>query len=209
MVISCFSFTEAAKRAAELMPNGGSMITLTYNGGDRAMPNYNVMGLAKAALESSVRYLAVDFGPQKIRVNAISAGPIRTLAGAGINDARYMFAFQQRHSPLGRGVSLEDLGGAGLYLLSELSGGVTGEIHFVDSGYNIIAMPQPDALRSEADDDQGRRAVAVVSLMLRVAAATSPARHSPRLDPAGPCIAVQCLSRRRSDCPGTLQGERQ
>jgi len=149
MVISCFSFTEAAKRAAAMMPNGGSMLTLTYNGGDRAMPNYNVMGLAKAALESSVRYLAVDYGPQKIRVNAISAGPIRTLAGAGINDARYMFAFQQRHSPLGRGVSLEDLGGAGLYLLSGLSGGVTGEVHFVDSGYNIIAMPQPDALRSE------------------------------------------------------------
>jgi enoyl-[acyl-carrier protein] reductase I len=152
MLISCFSFTEAAKRAADLMPEGGSLLTLTYNGGDRAMPNYNVMGLAKAALEASVRYLAVDFGPQKIRVNAISAGPIRTLAGAGINDARYMFAFQQRHSPLGRGVSLEDLGGAGLYLLSELSGGVTGEIHFVDSGYNIIAMPQPDALRSEADE---------------------------------------------------------
>ena len=152
MVISCFSFTEAAKRAAALMPNGGSMITLTYNGGDRAMPNYNVMGLAKAALESSVRYLAVDFGAQKIRVNAISAGPIRTLAGAGINDARYMFAFQQRHSPLGRGVSLEDLGGAGLYLLSELSGGVTGEVHFVDSGYNVIAMPQPDLLRSESDE---------------------------------------------------------
>ena len=152
MVISCFSFTEAAKRAAALMPDGGSMVTLTYNGGDRAMPNYNVMGVAKAGLEASVRYLAVDFGPQKIRVNAISAGPIRTLAGAGINDARYMFAFQQRHSPLGRGVSLEDLGGAGLYLLSELSGGVTGEIHFVDSGYNIIAMPQPDLLRSEADE---------------------------------------------------------
>jgi len=152
MVISCFSFTEAAKRAAALMPNGGSMITLTYNGGDRAMPNYNVMGVAKAGLEASVRYLAVDFGPQKIRVNAISAGPIRTLAGAGINDARYMFAFQQRHSPLGRGVTLEDLGGAGLYLLSELSGGVTGEIHFVDSAYNVIAMPQPDALRSEAEE---------------------------------------------------------
>src|SRR5712691_7957682 len=150
MVISCFSFTEAAKRAAALMPNGGSMITLTYNGGDKAMPNYNVMGLAKAALESSVRYLAVDYGLQKIRVNAISAGPIRTLAGAGINDARFMFAFQQRHSPLGRGVSLEDLGGAGLYLLSDLSGGVTGEIHFVDSGYNIIAMPQPEALRADA-----------------------------------------------------------
>jgi enoyl-[acyl-carrier protein] reductase I len=147
MVISCFSFTEVAKRAAAIMPAGGSMLTLTYNGGDRAMPNYNVMGLAKAALESSVRYLAVDFGGQGIRVNAISAGPIRTLAGAGINDARYMFAFQQKYSPMRRGVTLEDLGGAGLYLLSDLSGGVTGEIHFVDSGYNIIAMPQPDALR--------------------------------------------------------------
>jgi enoyl-[acyl-carrier protein] reductase I len=147
MVISCYAFTEAAKRAAALMPNGGSMITLTYNGGDRAMPNYNVMGVAKAALESSVRYLAVDFGHQNIRVNAISAGPIRTLAGAGINDARYMFAFQQKYSPLGRGVSLEDLGGAGLYLCSDLSTGVTGEIHFVDSGYNVIAMPQPEALK--------------------------------------------------------------
>jgi enoyl-[acyl-carrier protein] reductase I len=150
MVISAFSFAEGAKRAAELMPNGGSMITLTYNGGDRAMPNYNAMGLAKAALESSVRYLAVDFGQQKIRVNAISAGPIRTLAGAGIGDARAMFAFQQRHSPLGRGVTLEELGGAGLYLLSDLSGGVTGEIHFVDSGYNVIAMPNPEVLRQEA-----------------------------------------------------------
>lgn len=147
MVISCFSFTESAKRAAELMPNGGAMLTLTYNGGDRAMPNYNVMGLAKAALEASVRYLAVDYGRQNIRVNAISAGPIRTLAGAGIHDARYMFAYQQKYSPLGRGVTLEELGGAGLYLLSNLSGGVTGEIHFVDSGYNVIAMPQPDALR--------------------------------------------------------------
>ena len=152
MVISCFSFAESAKRAAELMPNGGSLLTLTYNGGDRAMPNYNVMGLAKAALESSVRYLAVDFGHQKIRVNAISAGPIRTLAGAGIGDARYMFAFQQKYSPLGRGVTLEELGGAGLYLCSDLSTGVTGEIHFVDSGYNVIAMPQPTALREAAGD---------------------------------------------------------
>jgi enoyl-[acyl-carrier protein] reductase I len=151
MVISCFSFTEAAKRAAALMPNGGSMLTLTYNGGDRAMPNYNVMGLAKAALESSVRYLAVDYGQRNIRVNAISAGPIRTLAGAGIHDARYMFAFQQKYSPRGRGVTLEELGGAGLYLLSDLSGGVTGEIHFVDSGYNVIAMPQPDALRADGE----------------------------------------------------------
>ena len=138
MVISCFSFTEAAKRAAKLMPNGGTMITLTFNGGERTMPNYNVMGLAKAALESSVRYLAVDYGRSNIRINAISAGPIRTLAGAGIGDARAMFAFQQRHSPLGRGVSLDDLGGSALYLLSDMSGGVTGEIHFVDCGYNII-----------------------------------------------------------------------
>src|SRR5580765_7084175 len=151
MVISCFSFTEAAKRAAALMPNGGSMITLTYNGGDRAMPNYNVMGLAKAALESSVRYLAVDFGPQKIRVNAISAGPIRTLAGSGIGDARAMFAFQQKNSPLGRGVTLEELGGSALYLLSDLSGGVTGEIHYVDSGYNVISMPRPEALKTVAE----------------------------------------------------------
>jgi enoyl-[acyl-carrier protein] reductase I len=150
MVISCFSFTEAAKRAATLMRNGGAMITLTFNGGERTMPNYNVMGLAKAALEASVRYLAVDYGRSNIRVNAISAGPIRTLAGAGIGDARAMFAFQQRHSPLGRGVTLEDLGGSALYLLSDLSGGVTGEIHFVDSGYNVISMPHPDALKADA-----------------------------------------------------------
>jgi enoyl-[acyl-carrier protein] reductase I len=148
MLISCFSFTEAAKRAAALMTNGGAMITLTYNGGTRAMPNYNAMGLAKAALEASVRYLAVDFGTRAIRVNAISAGPIRTLAGAGIGDARFMFSYQQRHSPLRRGVTLDELGGAALYLLSDLASGVTGEIHFVDSGYNAIAMPQPDALRA-------------------------------------------------------------
>ena len=114
-------FTEIAQRAAKRMPRGGSLLTLTYGGPTRIMPNYNVMGVAKAGLEASVRYLAVDYGLQKIRVNAISAGPIRTLAGAGINDARYMFAFQQRHSPLGRGVSLEDLGGAGLYLLRSKS----------------------------------------------------------------------------------------
>ncbi len=155
LVISCYAFTESAKRAAELMPDGGAMLTLTYNGGDRAMPNYNVMGVAKAALEASVRYLAVDFGPQKIRVNAISAGPIRTLAGAGITDARYMFAFQQKYSPLGRGVTLEELGGAGLYLLSELSTGVTGEIHFVDSGYNVISMPHPEALKAAAGSVEG------------------------------------------------------
>src|SRR6201996_5986154 len=148
MLISCFSFTEVAKRAAAMMPDGGAMLTLTYNGGERAMPNYNAMGVAKAALEASVRYLAVDFGPSAIRVNAISAGPIRTLAGAGISDARQMFAFQQRHSPLRRGVTLEEIGGAALYLLSDLSTGVTGEVHFVDSGYNAIAMPHPDVLRA-------------------------------------------------------------
>ena len=152
MVISCFSFTEAAKRAARLMRDGGSMVTLTFNGGERTMPNYNVMGLAKAALEASVRYLAVDFGRDRIRVNAISAGPIRTLAGAGIGDARAMFAFQQKHSPLGRGVTLEELGGAALYLLSDLSTGVTGEIHFVDSGYNVIAMPHPDTFKGQSPD---------------------------------------------------------
>jgi enoyl-[acyl-carrier protein] reductase I len=152
MVISCFSFTEVARRAAAMMSRGGAMVTLTYNGGLRAMPNYNAMGVAKAALEASVRYLAVDFGVDGIRVNAISAGPIRTLAGAGIADARFMFGFQHRHSPLRRGITLDDLGGAGLYLLSDLSAGVTGEIHFVDAGYNVITMPHPNALRGEADD---------------------------------------------------------
>jgi enoyl-[acyl-carrier protein] reductase I len=150
MVISCFSFTELAKRAADLMPeSGGTMITLTFGGSERAMPNYNVMGVAKAALEASVRYLAVDFGPRNIRINALSAGPIRTLAGSGIGDARAMFAFQQRNSPLGRGVTLEELGGSALYLLSDLSGGVTGEVHYVDCGYNIISMPRPEALKAE------------------------------------------------------------
>jgi enoyl-[acyl-carrier protein] reductase I len=150
MVISCFSFTELAKRAADLMPEaGGSMITLTFDGSNRAMPNYNVMGVAKAALEASVRYLAVDFGARNIRVNALSAGPIRTLAGSGIGDARAMFAFQQKNSPLGRGVTLEELGGSALYLLSDLSGGVTGETHYVDCGYNIISMPRPETLKGE------------------------------------------------------------
>ena len=148
MLISCFSFTELAKRAAELMPaSGGAMVTLTFGGSMRVMPNYNVMGVAKAALEASVRYLAADFGPRGIRVNAISAGPVRTLAGSGIGDARLMFAFQQKHSPLGRGVTLAELGGAALYLLSDLSGGVTGEIHYVDSGYNVISMPRPEDLK--------------------------------------------------------------
>jgi enoyl-[acyl-carrier protein] reductase I len=148
MVISCFSFTEIARRAAAMMPHGGAMVTLTFGGSTRVMPNYNVMGVAKAALEASVRYLAADYGPQGIRINAISAGPVRTLAGAGIADARLMFNFQQRHSPLRRTVTTDEIGGAALYLLSDLSTGVTGDIHFVDSGYNIISMPHPDALHT-------------------------------------------------------------
>jgi len=148
MVISCFSFTEVAKRAAALMPTGGSILTLTYGGSMRVMPNYNVMGVAKAALEASVRYLASDLGPDGIRVNAISAGAVRTLAGAGIADARLMFNFQQRHAPLRRTVTIEEVGGAALYLLSDLSTGVTGDIHYVDSGYNIISMPHPAALKT-------------------------------------------------------------
>src|SRR3954465_12799632 len=147
MIVSCFSFTEVAKRAAAIMPPGGSLLTLTYGGSARVMPNYNVMGPAKAALEASVRYLAADFGPQSIRVNALSAGPVRTLAGAGIADARVMFSFQKAHAPLRRNVSLEDIGGSALYLLSDLSGGVTGEVHYVDAGYNIISMPRPDVLK--------------------------------------------------------------
>jgi len=146
MVISCFSFTELAKRAAALMPDGGALLTLTYGGSNRVMPNYNVMGLAKAALESSVRYLASDYGEQAIRVNAISAGPMRTLAGAGIADARAMFNFQKAHAPLRRTVTLDEVGGAALYLLSDLSTGVTGEIHYVDSGYNTISTPRPDRM---------------------------------------------------------------
>jgi enoyl-[acyl-carrier protein] reductase I len=148
MVISCYSFTEVARHSAALMPKGGSMLTLTYAGSVRVMPNYNVMGVAKAGLEASVRYLANDYGPRGIRVNAISAGPVRTLAGAGISDARHMFSYQQRNSPLRRTVSLEEIGGAALYLLSDLSAGVTGEIHYVDSGYHIVSMPTLEELKS-------------------------------------------------------------
>lgn len=141
MLISCFSFTEIAKRAAELMTDGGSMITLSYGGAARVMPNYNVMGVAKAGLEASVRYLASDYGPSNIRINAISAGVVRTLAGAGISDARAMYNFQKRNAPLRRTVDISEIGGSALYLLSDLSSGVTGEIHYVDSGYSILSMP--------------------------------------------------------------------
>jgi enoyl-[acyl-carrier protein] reductase I len=147
LVISCFSFTEVARRAAALMDRGGSLLTLTYGGSVRVVPNYNVMGVAKAALESSMRYLAADFGPQAIRVNAISAGPMRTLAGAGITDARAMYNFQKRHSPLRRTITLDEVGGAAVYLLSDLATGVTGEVHYVDAGYHIISTPRPEDLK--------------------------------------------------------------
>jgi enoyl-[acyl-carrier protein] reductase I len=150
MVISAFSFTEVTRAAAALMKPGSALLTLTFEGGSRVMPNYNVMGVAKAALEASVRYLAADFGPQGIRVNAISAGLVRTLAGAGIAGGRTMFAFQKAHAPLRRNLDLTDIGGAALYLLSDLSSGVTGEIHLVDLGYNIILMPHPDSQKQDA-----------------------------------------------------------
>jgi enoyl-[acyl-carrier protein] reductase I len=147
MVISCYSFTELAQRAIRMMPKGGSLLTLTYGGSMRVSPNYNVMGLAKAALEASVRTLAADLGHQNIRVNALSPGPVRTLAGAGIGDARFAFSYQTSHSALGRPVTLEEIGGSALYFLSDLSGGVTGEVHYIDGGYNIINMPKPEGLK--------------------------------------------------------------
>ncbi len=141
MDVSCYSFTALARLAAPLMTEGGSLLSLTFSGSERVMPNYNVMGVAKAALEASVKYLAVDLGPRNIRVNAISAGPMRTLAGSAIAGARHIFKWSENHSPLQRNVHLDDIGGAALYLLSDLSRSVTGEIHHVDSGYNIIGMP--------------------------------------------------------------------
>ena len=139
--ISCFSFTAVACRAARMMPKGGAMVTLTYLGAQRVMPHYNVMGVAKAALEASVRYLAADLGQDDIRVNAISAGPMRTLAGSAVGDARLVFKWNKSHAPLKRSVELNHVGGAALYLLSDLAGGVTGEVHFVDAGFNVIGMP--------------------------------------------------------------------
>ncbi|MDP6390734.1 MAG: SDR family oxidoreductase [Alphaproteobacteria bacterium] len=141
--VSCYSFTEIARRAARLMPHGGNLLTLTYDGSQRVMPHYNVMGVAKAALEASVRYLAVDLGPQGIRVNAISAGPMRTLAGSAIASARFVYKWQGENAPLRRNVALDDIGGAGLYLLSDLSSAVTGETLYVDCGYNVIGMAIP------------------------------------------------------------------
>lgn len=157
--ISCFSFTDIARRASKLMKpvseggTGGSLITLTYLGAQRVMPSYNVMGVAKAALEASVRYLAADLGRDGIRVNAISAGPMRTLAGSVIGDARIVFRWNKLQSPLGKSVELDHVGGAALYLLSELSGGVTGEIHFVDSGFHATGMPSTADLKTMGDGE--------------------------------------------------------
>jgi enoyl-[acyl-carrier protein] reductase I len=143
--VSCYSFTDVCRRAAPLMSAGGSLLTLTYAGAERVMPHYNVMGVAKAALEASVRYLAVDLGGDNIRVNAISAGPIKTLAASGIGDFRYILKWNQLNSPLKRNVTIEDVGGAGLYLLSDLSAGVSGEVHHVDCGYHVVGMKAVDA----------------------------------------------------------------
>jgi enoyl-[acyl-carrier protein] reductase I len=145
MNISVYSFTAVAKRAAAMMPEGGSLLTLSYYGAERVMPHYNVMGVAKAALETSVQYLANDFGPQAVRVNAISAGPIKTLAASGIGDFRYILKWNEHNSPLRRNVTIDDVGGAALYMLSDLSAGVTGEVHHVDAGYHTVGMKQVDA----------------------------------------------------------------
>jgi enoyl-[acyl-carrier protein] reductase I len=145
MNISVFSFTAIARRAREMMPDGGSLLTLTYYGSEKVVPHYNVMGVAKSALDTSVQYLAVDLGRDNIRVNAISAGPIKTLAASGIGDFRYILKWNELNSPMKRNVTIEDVGGAGLYLLSDLSSGVTGEIHHVDAGYNVIGMKAEDA----------------------------------------------------------------
>lgn len=155
MHISCYSFTSVMRRAANLMKNGGSAATLTYYGAEKAMPNYNVMGVAKAALEASVRYMAADLGPQNIRVNAISAGPMRTLAGAVIGSARTTFKYNVATAPLRRSVELEEVGGSTLYLLSSLSGAVTGEVHYVDCGFNAVGMPVPEQLKAFATNGNG------------------------------------------------------
>ncbi len=155
LTISCYSFTDVARRAAAMMKNGGALVTLTYGGATRVMPNYNVMGVAKAALEASVRYLAADLGKDRIRVNAISAGPMRTLAGSAVGDARLVFKWNKAHSPLKTNVELDHVGGAALYLLSDLSGGVTGEIHFVDAGYHLIGMPPTADLKGWIAPENG------------------------------------------------------
>ena len=143
MVISCFSFTEVAKEASTIMGKGSSLLTLTYAGSERVVPNYNVMGVCKAALESSVKYLSIDLGSKGIRVNAISAGPIKTLSASAIGDAKFLYKWNEDHSPLKRNVDANDVGGAALYLISDLASGVSGEIHYVDAGYNKVGMPNP------------------------------------------------------------------
>ena len=143
MIISCFSFTEIAKEASKIMNKGSSLLTLTYAGSERVVPNYNVMGICKAALESSVKYLSTDLGSKGIRVNAISAGPIKTLAASAIGDAKFLYKWNEDHSPLKKNVDINDIGGSALYLISDLASGVSGEIHYVDAGYNKVGMPNP------------------------------------------------------------------
>ena len=143
MIISCFSFTEIAKEASKIMNKGSSLLTLTYAGSERVVPNYNVMGVCKAALESSVKYLSTDLGSKGIRVNAISAGPIKTLAASAIGDAKFLYKWNEDHSPLKKNVDINDIGGSALYLISDLASGVSGEIHYVDAGYNKVGMPNP------------------------------------------------------------------
>ena len=143
MIISCFSFTEIAKEASKIMNKGSSLLTLTYVGSERVVPNYNVMGVCKAALESSVKYLSTDLGSRGIRVNAISAGPIKTLAASAIADAKFLYKWNEDHSPLKKNVDINDIGGSALYLISDLASGVSGEIHYVDAGYNKVGMPNP------------------------------------------------------------------
>jgi enoyl-[acyl-carrier protein] reductase I len=157
--ISCYSFTTVARRAAELMRDrgGGSMLTLTFVGATRVMPNYNVMGVAKAALEASVRYLASDLGPENIRVNAISAGPMRTLAGSAIGEARIVFRWNRAHAPLRKSIELDHVGDAAVYLLSDMSQGVTGEVHFVDAGFNVVGMPPAADLKGWTGSGEGEK----------------------------------------------------
>ncbi|MET0669486.1 MAG: SDR family oxidoreductase, partial [Xanthobacteraceae bacterium] len=155
MLVSCYSFTALAQRAEKLMPGGGSLLTLTYYGAEKWVPHYNAMGVAKAALEASVRYMAADLGTKKIRVNALSSGPMKTLSAAGVADFRYMMRWSEHNAPLRRNVTLEEVGDAAIYLLSDMSRAVTGEVHHVDSGYNIIGMKHPDAPDIAVSKDEG------------------------------------------------------
>ena len=206
MLISCYSFTAIAQRAEKLMPNGGSLLTLTYYGAEKWMPHYNVMGVAKAALEASVRYLAADLGAKNIRVNAISSGPIKTLAASGIGDFRYILKWNEYNAPLRRNVTLEEVGDAALYLLSDLSRGVTGEIHHVDAGYHIVGMKHPDA-----PDIDGRQGLSSGRHVMPRPFSISSATARPTGTPSAGCRAsttsrsTRSAAARRSHCGEILR----